>query len=66
MMAFPHIKASGTLIALAAMITGAISGLRRDRRGFAAVFLSVGALFLVTAVAALFLIRESHRPRAEE
>lgn len=56
----------GALIALAAMIAPAISCLLRDCWGFSAVFLTVGLLFLVTAVAALFLVKEPYRPRAEE
>jgi MFS transporter, DHA1 family, multidrug resistance protein len=57
--------ASGALIALAAMVAPAVSGVLRDRWGFAAVYAVVGALFFATALAAFFYVGETYRPRLE-
>lgn len=56
---------SSALIALAAMVAPAVSGVVRDRWGFAAVYALVGALFFATALAAVFFVGESYRPRQE-
>lgn len=58
--------AGGALIALAAMVAPAFSGMLRDRWGFDAVFFGVGGLLLATALGALFLLPESYRPRMAE
>lgn len=56
--------ANGALIALAAMIAPAVSGVVRDRWGFDAVFGGVAGLLLLTALLAQLLVRETHRPEA--
>jgi MFS family permease len=56
--------ASGALIALAAVIAPAVSGVLRDRLGYAAVFFTVAALFLVTALIALLIISEPPRVKS--
>lgn len=53
---------NGALIALAAMVAPAVSGVIRDRWGFDAVFIAVAGLLLITAGLAHLLVRETHRP----
>jgi predicted MFS family arabinose efflux permease len=52
---------SGALIALAALLAPASSGLLRDRWGYDAVFLAVSGLLLATALGAYFLVSEPYR-----
>lgn len=54
--------AHGALIALAAMVAPAFSGVIRDRWGFEAVFSVVAGLLLATAAMAQRLVRETLRP----
>lgn len=57
---------NGALIALAAMVAPAFSGVMRDRFGFEGVFLAVGSILLATCVVAHFLIADTYRPAPSE
>jgi MFS family permease len=57
---------NGALIALAAMVAPALSGVLRDRFGFEGVFLAVGGVLLATCVAAQLLIADTYRPEPSE
>lgn len=58
--------ANGALIALAAMVAPAVSGVMRDRLGFQAVFVAVALLMLAAALVAQLLVPETHKPEARE
>ncbi len=54
---------AGAAVAIAAMIGPAIGGFGRDLLGVRAVFLGVGALLCVTAISALFFVRDAAAPQ---
>ncbi len=54
--------ANGALVAVAAMVAPAVSGIVRDRFGFDAVFLGVAGLLATTALLVHLLIVETYRP----
>lgn len=58
--------ANGALIALAAMVAPAASGVVRDRWGFTAVFVAVAVLLLAAALLAQLLVQETHRPEPKD